>query len=747
MKNLKIGTKIWLLVAGIFLFVLIAIFCSQNAISQVRKEAILQIEQGMSSNRKIEIKALVDSAALSMAAGIEGLSDQQQVIEQLRKLNNPIRFFSNKSGYFFIYDTKGVCLSLPPKRTLEGKSLIDLKDQNGLYLIKELIKAAQNGGDFVSYVWPKPPQNNVEPKLSYARMIPGTDYLIGTGIYIDDIEAQKASLTTLIGERIRPILWWSAALMVLFFAILILPLALVLIRQTAKPLKQLQVFASELEHGNLTSRVEWESKDEIGQLSASLNAMAKSLNTYAEQSHQIANGDLTLDVHVRSPKDIFGQALQTMVGSLQSIIGGIQTSADQIASGSNQVSDSAQSLSQGATESAASLEQISSSMSEIGSQVGQTAENANQANSLAGEAAAAAETGSERMAEMISAMDEINQSGQNISKIIKVIDEIAFQTNLLALNAAVEAARAGQHGKGFAVVAEEVRNLAARSAKAASETAELIEGSVVKATNGTQIAERTAESLEEIVSAVTKVTDLIAEIAAASNEQANGVSQVNIGLQQIDQVVQQTTANAEESAAISEELSGQATELQNQLARFTLKNSNRMSFSAPQKATIPALPHPGPTGSGGWGEMSKPVPQQKNGGFSIQWSDQLNTGIPLVDKQHRRLVELINQLFQCMKDGGDLMLLGNVVDELIDYTATHFRTEEDLMKKHHYPDFAAHKKIHDEFVAKVAEFAEKLKSGARLAPADIYKFLKDWLITHIEKQDRDGYAPHVKQRM
>ena len=306
-------------------------------------------------------------------------------------------------------------------------------------------------------------------------------------------------------------------------------------------------------------------------LYAAIRLMVEKLKEKATLAQQIAKGDLSNDIILASDRDVLGKALQGMVANLNDVLGQVQVAGEQIASGSGQVADSSQSLSQGATEQASSLEEISASLNQLSSQTTSNAENANQANQLSGEVQSAAQKGQTQMKSMVAAMTEINEAGQNISKIIKTIDEIAFQTNLLALNAAVEAARAGQHGKGFAVVAEEVRNLAARSAKAAEETAELIEGSVEKTENGSMIANQTATALESIVGGIGKVTDLVAEIAAASSEQAQGVAQINQGITQIDQVTQQNTASAEESAAAAEELSGQAAGMQEMLQRFKLK--------------------------------------------------------------------------------------------------------------------------------------------------------------------------------
>lgn len=354
-----------------------------------------------------------------------------------------------------------------------------------------------------------------------------------------------------------------------------------------EPVQEASATLNELAKGNLNTGMIGNYNGDYTLIKDSMNQTVAFLKRYVDEItytlEEMGNGNLDLEITAEYLGDFqaIKAALNGIAATLSATMSEINEAAGQVEAGARQISDGGQALSQGTTEQASAIQQLNASIEEVAGETKKNASNANEANQRALEVRSNAEVGNEQMTKMVTAMIDINESSKNISKIIKVIDDIAFQTNILALNAAVEAARAGQHGKGFAVVAEEVRSLAARSAEAAKETTGLIEGSIDKVETGTKIADETAASLVEIRNEIEKVTGLVGNIARASNDQATEIAQITQGIEQVSTVVQTNSATAEESAAASEELSGQAEMLKQMVGAFKLKKKGSAHHTSP----------------------------------------------------------------------------------------------------------------------------------------------------------------------
>lgn len=357
---------------------------------------------------------------------------------------------------------------------------------------------------------------------------------------------------------------------------------LFLIKAITVPMAKLSEAARRMAAGEVDVDCQKIYNDDLGELLDEFARMADAVKEQTKITEAISQGDLTKEARPRSDKDVLGNAIVRLLSENNMTLNNVKEASAQITVGSEQVANASQALAQGSTEQASAIEQVTASMDEVTQRTKENATQAGEANVLVRNIKDMATSGNDQMKSMIQAMDDINASSETISKIIKTIDDIAFQTNILALNAAVEAARAGVHGKGFAVVAEEVRNLAAKSAAAASETAEMIDDTIHKVGNGAKIAQDTAKSLDEIVGSIDDIVGLIGNITASSNDQATAISQIDQAISQVSTVVQTNAATSQECAAASEELSNQAVTLRNLMARYQLVSSNAGgSYSAP----------------------------------------------------------------------------------------------------------------------------------------------------------------------
>jgi methyl-accepting chemotaxis protein len=343
-----------------------------------------------------------------------------------------------------------------------------------------------------------------------------------------------------------------------------------------QPITEVEHVLLDMSKGKFDNTVKGDYRGDFLEMKNAMNNTVSSTSSYiveiAEILSKVAGGDLK--VHIT--RDYIGQfnvikdSINSIVDTLHKTMSEILTASDQVLAGAKQISASSMTLAEGASEQASSVQELTASVETINNQTRQNAENAENANELSSKSTQSAQSGNEEMHRMLEAMNNIKESSNSISNVIKAISEIAFQTNLLALNASVEAARAGEHGKGFAVVADEVRNLASKSQVSANDTATLIENSNTRVNEGTKLAQATAEALTAIVESASQVSEIIATIAKSSSEQAEAISQVSIGLTQISNVIQNNSSTSEESAAAAQQLNSQAELLKDMVAYFKI---------------------------------------------------------------------------------------------------------------------------------------------------------------------------------
>lgn len=488
---------------------------------QLRNQRLEERKATLVNVTQVAMSVIKDYADQAQSGALSKEQVQAQALARIKMLRY------GKDGYFTISTSKQIVIMHPIKPELDGKDMSNMKDPHGNLVFINISKAAaQPEGGFLNYFWPQVGHDEPVPKTSYALRYEPWDWIISTGVYMDDVNAAFYKSLAEIA--------------------IVLPVILII----------LCTFAIYLNR-------------------SILRGIGGDPSLAAEVANRISDGDLSLNIEVRADdQSSLLYAFKRMRDSLTDTISNIKIAADTIATASNEIATGNLDLSVRTEQQAGSLEETASAMEELTSTVKQNADNAQQANQLAVSASEVAIAGGKVVSEVVTTMGSINDSSRKIVDIISVIDGIAFQTNILALNAAVEAARAGEQGRGFAVVAAEVRSLAQRSSAAAKEIKQLIDDSVSKVDAGSALVKHAGDTMNQIVTSVKRVTDIVGEISSASLEQSAGINEVGQAIILMDQSTQQNAALVEQATATSESLQDQAAKLATLVDHFILTSTS-----------------------------------------------------------------------------------------------------------------------------------------------------------------------------
>jgi methyl-accepting chemotaxis protein len=605
MKNFKISARLFFLVG-----VALAVFTAAAVFK------LYESHDAMVAERKAKLKAMNETVVTMLQhfqdMEVSGELTREEAQNRAKAAVRPMRY--EGSGYFSITDMSNIMIMHPFSTDVEGDDMSDFEDANGKKFFHDFLRVVNNEGQgFVDYYYHKP--GTEEPILKYTHVagFKPWGWVVATGVYADDLSALFVRNATTTGVMLG-----LGALAILLFAY-------ATVRSVVTPIRSLKSTMQAIAREEVDSEVpEAERKDEIGEMAASVlilrdsvreraalrvreaeqqeridaergegerrqrrinESQADVMQTLGSALERLASGDLTVQIgDIPSEYAKLREDFNSAVIALGDVIASISQSTDVVSASADGISEAANNLSHRTEQQAASLEETAAALDEITSTVRSSSERATEANRMVGETRQSTDRSGKIVSSAITAMNRIKEESDRISKIIVVIDEIAFQTNLLALNAGVEAARAGEAGRGFAVVAQEVRELAQRSATAAREIKELISSSATEVESGVSLVKSTGDALAEIEALVGKVNEQVDSIATAAREQANALAEVNTAINQMDQMTQQNAAMVEETSAASLTLNQESNQLSGMLRKFSLRSSQQQAKSAPRAA-------------------------------------------------------------------------------------------------------------------------------------------------------------------
>ncbi len=637
-----------------------------------------------------------------------------------------LRYGEGNKEYFWIHDMDTKMVMHPIKPTLDGKDLKEIKDPEGKHLFTEMVNVCrENGEGYVEYMWPKPGEKEPVKKISYVKLFKPLGWIVGTGVYVDDIQKSIAAKEVELKNQVISSILTQLGLILVIIAVFII-ITLLVAKKISLPLINTSLMFKDIAEGegDLTKRLDVISKDEVGSLS-------KWFNAFIERLHNII-------------VDIGGNA-ETVTASS----GELLTVSDQMSDGADELSGKANSVAVAAEEMSTNMNSVAAASEQASTNVSMVVESASQMQSTLNEVATNCQKARDISNKAEVQVDEastrvslLGDAAKDISKVTDVITDIAAQTNLLALNATIEAARAGEAGKGFAVVAGEIKSLSAQTAQATNDIKEKIDG--IQNSTGD-----TVQDVKKISDVISDVNEIVTTIAAAVEEQSVIATEVAENIEQASAGIDEVNENVAQSSQVSSEIAQDISGV-NSVAIDMRNRSTRMNQSARDLSDLAS------TLRDMISVFKVKVKENHNDNVSniskktmrdlMPWGSKLKIGIDEIDGQHKKLVSLINQLHKAMKLKKRRQKSKDILKELTDYTVYHFRFEEELFEKYNYPEKADHTDIHKELVAQVTDFQTQFVDGKAALTIDLMDFLITWLKDHIMQTDKK-FVPFLKDKL